>query len=294
MKHPEISIVIPFYNVEKYIGECLGSVAAQTFDNVEIILVNDGSSDRSADIAREYMARDPRMKIIDQPNSGISVARNTGMAAATAPLLMFVDSDDTVEPDYCRKLREALTDEVDTVVCGVRFAYENNVEPNPGLEALFELPLDQTQEYPPTLWNKIYRLDPIREHGIEFPVGLKNEDEFFWNAYLPWSRGIACVPEKLYNYRRRPGSIMSDMLVDRGQLRADVLQIAAELGRYYDRHGLMNNDLWAEHFWRVFDRLSGDAQMYRPWRFKERAWRKQKCWRRFLKPFAKPSKPHTS
>jgi glycosyltransferase EpsH len=281
---PKISVIIPVYKVENYIRGCLESVLAQTFRDIEIIVVNDGTPDNSAEIVREYAAKDQRIKVIDQPNSGIAATRNTGLAAVSAPLVMFVDSDDEVEPTYCQKLHAALTDGIDCAVCGVRFVYENMPE-DPRLERYFDLPPRRQKETISTLWNKIYRMSIIREHGIEFPAGLRHEDDFFWNAYQPWCRAVAFVPEKLYRYLRRPGSIMSDVFARNHRLHADKLQIAVALGNYYHTHGLMQNEEWAEHFWRLFDRLAADAQMHRPRRFRPRSLRKKRLTERWKRLF---------
>lgn len=267
---PKISVIIPIYKVEKYIKLCLESVLAQTMTDIEIICVNDGSPDRSAEIAREYAAGDSRIKVIDQQNQGLSAARNTGMAAATSPLVMFVDSDDTVDPTFCQKMFDALTDDVDVAICEVLMV------PEPGMDFnvtdvdldYFKLPPRDPKWCNVPAWNKIFRLSVIREHDVKFPPGLKNEDEYFWHAYLPWCRKTAFVTERLYFYLKRPGSIMSEFSVERNGVRSDILRIAALLGDYYERHGLMQNDEWAEHYWRVFDFLVGMAQLYRPERFR--------------------------
>ena len=97
----EISIIIPVYNTRSYLIECLDSVIAQTFNNIEIILVDDGSNDGSEKIVDEYALRDERIKVIHQKNQGLSAARNTGIKASKSPYIMFVDSDDYVDEKYC-------------------------------------------------------------------------------------------------------------------------------------------------------------------------------------------------
>ena len=264
----KVSVIIPVYKVEKYIRECLDSVVAQTMTDVEIVVVNDGTPDGSADIAREYATRDPRIVVIDQSNGGLSAARNTGMAAATAPFVMFVDSDDTIEPDYCQKAHDALTDEVDVAMCSVGVVYEDGLAPEPLLESWLTTHPKNAKECNTISCNKIFRLDIIREHDVRFPLGMCHEDEFFWSAYLPWCRGMAFVPDKLYIYRRRAGSIMSDMMVDRGNVRSDYLRVLAEIGDYYHAHGLMQNDEWADFFWHTFDAFMGSAQKHRSDKFR--------------------------
>ena len=271
----KVSVIIPVYNVEKYIRECLDSVVNQTLTDIEIIVVNDGTPDGSAVIAREYAARDPRIVMIDQSNGGLSAARNTGMAAATAPFVMFVDSDDAVEPDYCRKAYEAMTDTVDAAVCGARLIDEAG-KTLKDKNDYFVVPPRGDNMCAAVAWNKIFRMSIIREHGIAFPSGLLHEDEYFWNVYLPWCRDIAYVPDKLYLYRQRAGSIISAIMVDRGNVRPDILHVLALLGDYYDKHGLMQNDKWAAHYWKLFDSFVWSSQIYRPERFRRSDNKKKK------------------
>src|SRR5205085_2446307 len=101
---PRVSVVVPIYNVEHYLEECLESLAAQTFQDLEVVMVDDGSTDGSAAIAEAFAARDPRFKLMTRPNGGLSAARNTGLEAATGEFLAFVDSDDVVAPDAYEKL----------------------------------------------------------------------------------------------------------------------------------------------------------------------------------------------
>src|SRR5690242_6114774 len=105
---PRLSVVVPIYNVEGFLDECLGSLAAQTFSDLEVVMVNDGSTDGSAAIAEAFAARDERFRLITQPNGGLSAARNTGIDAATGEFLAFVDSDDVLPPDAYERLVGAL------------------------------------------------------------------------------------------------------------------------------------------------------------------------------------------
>jgi glycosyltransferase involved in cell wall biosynthesis len=269
MEHPLISVIIPVYKVEKYIRECLESVLAQTLREIEIIVVNDGSPDRSAEIVREYVSADSRIKFIEQPNGGLSAARNTGMRAASAPLVMFIDSDDYVSPDYCRKMFDALTADADAAVCWTRLFYED-ATPSPPYKktAWYRFDADDIKRCNSLVTNKLFRMNIIRGHGIEFPAGLKNEDEFFWHAYLPRCRKMPVVREELYHYRQRKDGIMGTMHAGKEAVRSDILRILAALGDHYDQHGLLQSDEWAGHYWRVFDNLLRASQKYRPKRFK--------------------------
>ena len=120
MKQPLISVIIPVYGVEKYISQCLESVINQTYKNLEIIVVNDGTKDRSAEIAKEYAAKDSRIKVYDFKNGGLSVARNRGLEIATGDYISYIDSDDWIDLKLFEVLLDtALTRNVDMVKYGV-------------------------------------------------------------------------------------------------------------------------------------------------------------------------------
>ena len=100
---PHVSVIVPVYNVEEYLRKCIDSIVAQTLKDIEIILVDDGSTDGSGTICDEYASQDKRVRVVHKINGGLSSARNTGIEAASAPFLMFIDSDDWVEPNFCEK-----------------------------------------------------------------------------------------------------------------------------------------------------------------------------------------------
>lgn len=287
MTNSKISIIIPVYKVEKYIRECIESVLAQTMKEIEIIVVNDGTPDHSADIVREYAAVDDRIKIIDQPNQGVAKARNAGLKAVTAALLMFVDADDVVEPDFCQKMFDALTDDADVALCWTDFIYDDGIQSDFAHMHSYKIDSDYKIKTNVVLWNKIFRIDIIRKHMIEFPGGLKHEDQFFWYAYLPWCRKITVVKEYLYHYRIRKDSIMGPIRLGKKVVSPDLLRVIAELADYYDRHGLFNSDTWTGHFWWVFDRTVRMAQKYRPKKFTSERGTFRKIGRFFKRTFSK-------
>lgn len=114
---PEVSVVVPIYNVAEYLPKCIESILAQTYPDYELILVNDGSKDNSPEIAEEYAKKDPRIKVIHKPNGGLSDARNEGMKYATGKYVSFIDSDDFIEPDMLEKCVNAMhADDADMVI----------------------------------------------------------------------------------------------------------------------------------------------------------------------------------
>ena len=122
----EISVIIPIYNVEKYLEKCIDSVLAQTYRNIEIILVDDGSTDKCADICDSYLKKDSRVKVIHKVNGGLSSARNAGLDIAEGDFISFVDSDDFIEKEMLEKLYEALMEaDADMAVCNFRWIDTN-------------------------------------------------------------------------------------------------------------------------------------------------------------------------
>lgn len=212
---PEISIIVPVYNVEKYLSECLDSILAQTFTDFELILVNDGSRDNSASICREYANADRRIKLIEQDNAGLSSARNAGIDASIGPFLCFIDSDDLVSKDYCLTLYNAVKDSnCDFGVCGVT-RFSDGSAPDPAifsngvrfLDSAKLLSLQLSGKSAFGVWNKLYRRSAIQ--GMRFREGMLNED-VFWSADLAVQcKKCAVVDQECYFYRQRSGSIMS-------------------------------------------------------------------------------------
>lgn len=246
---PDISVIIPIYNVEKYLPTCLHSVVNQTHSNIEILLVDDCGADASMDIARQYAKKDSRIKILThERNQGLSAARNTGLRAASAPFVMFLDSDDYYAPEMCQKMLAGITNSgADMAICAVSILYEANEELKPsddiyyklkfhGLETLCDEVLQQTDV---SAWNKIYRTAVLQKYNITFPDGLRYEDAFFFNAYACRAKTIFFIPEQLYYYRRRAGSIMHDTFQGKPGHSIDHLKIAIKLFEYFQRFNLL-------------------------------------------------------
>lgn len=224
---PRISFIIPVYNVATYLPKCLDSVLGQTFNDIEVICVNDGSTDESGEILKNYAAKDKRVKIIQQNNRGISAARNAGLKMVQADYVMFVDSDDYIAPDMAEKLLKTMIKEnTDVVVCSAecvnqlpKDASADVVEWQSWLQPWFDeyvkptgvyaVPRTIKDEFISVVWNKLYKTSIIKNYGIEFPVGLIEEDEYWLWAYMLHCKKYAFVNERLYFYIQRSGSIMT-------------------------------------------------------------------------------------
>ena len=217
---PAISVIVPVYNVEGYLPACLDSLLAQTFDDFEIIVVDDGSTDSSAAIAERFAAAGPeRIRVLHKPNGGLSDARNFGMDRSTGAYLSFVDADDLVMPDMLARLHEtAVACDADLVLCGIENfldGEENGVHyPEPDMSAFGH----SLAEEPRLLYrvdasacDKLYSRGLFQRSGVRFPEGLGFEDVPTTYRLLPFASRIEKVNAPLYRYRRhRPGSISSD------------------------------------------------------------------------------------
>jgi glycosyltransferase involved in cell wall biosynthesis len=208
--NPTLSIIVPIYNAEKYLPECLESILSQTFSDFEVICVNDGSADDSANILAEFSARDPRIKIMDQRNSGPSVTRNNGMAAARGHYIGFVDADDTIDSDFYEKLILRAIDS-DADVCATEVKRDGNITfitfSNTNLTTNDFVEKLSMQESG-ACWNKIYRHSMLKKHGIQFDAsGLVGEDTPFLVRTAYYSRNYSFIGGTFYHYRKTPDSI---------------------------------------------------------------------------------------
>ena len=208
---PKITIIIPVYNVEKYLRQCLDSVVNQTMREIQIICVNDGSRDNSRTILQEYADRDARVAIIDQHNSGKSAARNAAYPHIKGKYTLFVDSDDWLELDLCEKTYQK--SEATGATLTFFFYQGENGQSDPSYRRI--TPTDKTtaEEKKPLLfwgvvWDKLWRTDFLLSNKLYFPEGLEFEDTFVnWQA-ITLAGKMSIVPERFYHYRRTPGSAM--------------------------------------------------------------------------------------
>jgi len=218
MKSIAISVIAPAYNVEKYILECLSSLKEQTFDSYEIIVVNDGSTDRTLEVINDFVKANESLNIvvITQPNAGLSAARNTGIAAARGEYLLFVDSDDWIEG--ASSLREfydlAKSGNADMVICDFESVYEkrsvfiNGMDTASGVIVSGEEVLRKmlVGTVPISACNKLVRHALIKKVAFNFPVGMWYEDVSMYRLMLP-DIVVVRLEGARYKYRQREGSI---------------------------------------------------------------------------------------
>jgi len=208
MNEGKVSIIIPVYNVEKYLQRCIDSLRAQTYENTEMIFVDDGSTDSSYQILQQAAETDSRIRVFSQENAGPSAARNLGMDNCTGEYIMFCDSDDTVEPAWTEKMVEAIREYPDAwVVCGY-----NDIHENFGYKCSHLMgkrgALGKSIYYEMfrcgltgSACNKIFSRDLIRRHRLHFDQDKNvGEDVLFCLDYLEISREVYLIDEGLYNY----------------------------------------------------------------------------------------------
>lgn len=215
--NPLVSVIIPVYKVEQYLKKCIDSIINQTYKNLEIILVDDGSPDDCPAICDEYAKNDSRIKVIHKKNGGLSDARNAGMAIAKGDYISFIDSDDWIDLSMFEiMVSRLIKDHSDVVSCGVKWVEEdgtlirevsnNKYELLSNYQAVSEIIIDGKLKQ--HVWNKIYRADLVR--NIHFEKGKYHEDVYWSYQIFGLANKISIVSESYYYYVQRPNSIMGE------------------------------------------------------------------------------------
>jgi CDP-glycerol glycerophosphotransferase len=213
---PAVSVIVPIFQVEPYLDACLRSIADQTLRDLEIVAVDDGSTDGSLAIAERWAERDARMRIIRQPNRGLGSARNTGLEAAGGEHVAFVDSDDLLPPRALERLHAVLRHTGSDFATGMvqRFDERGAPRPAPFLRNAFRRSRRRTHvtRFPwlvsdRVAWNKLWRRAFLDEHGLRFPEGVYHEDIPMVVPAHYLARAVDVVAEPVYLWRERPRSI---------------------------------------------------------------------------------------
>ena len=238
--NPLISVIVPIYNVEKYLARCVDSIVNQTYKNLEIILVDDGSPDRCPQMCDDYAEKDSRIKVVHKKNGGLSDARNAGMAVATGEYISFIDSDDYVSDDFFECLLDVMNKEnSDIAECSVVKFYEDNrfdefsddlsvktYDTQDAMSALIaENPFHQH------VWNKLYKIELVKD--IPYAVGKLNEDEFWTYRVFGRANKVARINKTMYYYFQRSSSIMG---VGYNIRRLDALEGKANRQKYIENN----------------------------------------------------------
>lgn len=200
-----VSVIIPVYNAKKTIGRCIASVQAQTYKQIEIIIINDGSTDKSAQIIENISNHDKRIHFFTQKNQGVSAARNRGIKHATGNYIQFVDADDWIEKTMTAQLVAQMNEDVDLVICGYQTAQKHIHPEQAGTyeEAIWQQTIgnlyEQSLLHSPC--NKLYKQKHIQKHQLAFQHGLSIGEDFLFNLnYLTHTRKIALQTTVPYIY----------------------------------------------------------------------------------------------
>lgn len=207
-----ISVIVPVYNVAQYLPQCVDSILSQDYPDLEVILIDDGSTDTSGQICDQYAAKYSRVRVIHQKNGGAAAAKNAGLRIATGAYLSFVDSDDYLEPNvYGFMLQTLLDNRADAVQFSFREVYRSRTVEQiamgqvlEGESYLLRFPKDFSCAL---LWNKLYRRELF--DGVFFEEGHKIDDEYFTYQGFLQPRKVVCDSRVIYNYRKRASSVMS-------------------------------------------------------------------------------------
>ena len=236
----KFSIIMPVYNVEAYLIECLDSALNQTFEDWEAICVNDGSTDNSGTILEEYGHKDGRFKIVNQPNGGLSAARNTGLKTATGEYVLFLDSDDWLEGNALERVSESLTDEDLLCFSGRRYFEKEGKHHEAdqlkactyttGMDYYNENALQPRDFAFECVVLRAYKRSFLMDNHLWFKVGIFHEDDLYTPMACFYAKKVRQVTACLYNYRVRANSITTTSNVKR--LR-DYLEIANSLATFF-------------------------------------------------------------
>ena len=244
-----ISVIVPCHNRVEYLPRCLNSILCQSYENLEIVCVNDGSTDNSLNVLKKYAIKDARIKILDIPHGGPGKARNLGIENSSGNYLMFCDSDDEFVPEACEKLHHALTnDNCDIAMCSTKVIYGSDIHMQQSDQAYYNLKYDGLisnahdiiNVVDVSVCNKIFRRSLIDEYAIKFIENRLYEDACFAWKYFSVSKRFFCVKDQLYIYYRHFGSIMNETF-SKSKRSIDHIYIADDIYEFLIRHHLFEN-----------------------------------------------------
>ena len=240
---PKISIVVPVYKVEKYLSKCIDSLINQTYADLEIILVDDGSPDNSGHICDEYAKKDKRIKVIHKENGGLSDARNKGIEIARGEYITFIDSDDYVSLKYCEILYNTIQKHHADIAVSNYLKFNENEEVKEqtingeivmtSIQALEHLYTKNEAVAMRTAWGKLYKKTLFS--SIRYPKGKINEDEFVIHHLYDKAKKVVFVKNPLYYYLQRTSSIMGGEFTEK---RLDGLEALEERIEFFEKKGL--------------------------------------------------------
>ena len=287
MEMPLVSIILPVYNAQSHLNRCLGSICAQQYEDLEIIVINDGSKDQSLPVCEEFRKKDSRILLVDKANSGVSDTRNLGLKLASGKYVQFVDSDDYIAPDYTARLVEAADQSgADLVISPYTMVIPagaskpeqvlEKIQDDLGVMHVARPPETREYSFLPAgiydkdtfalrlmdkpasyfygvLWNKLYRRDLIQMAHIRFEHVVYAEDQLFNTRYLQVAQRFAAIDEAAYCYIQNPQSVChtqvsaADMLRHRSRMYHTYKELCIQLG-VYDKFRLRLHGIYLSLF----------------------------------------------
>jgi len=257
----KISIIIPVYNVKDYIRKCLDSVVNQTYKNIEILLINDGSTDNSGKICDEYALKDSRVKVFHKNNGGVSSAKNTGLKHITGKYIGFVDSDDWIEPNMYEVLYKAIKDK-NVSVSVINYSKDTDAESIPMINKeriqssvltpenmiVYAFKRDYYMGFCAYLWNKLFSSEIIINNGLLFDEHINYGEDvlFYTNAVMSKNCLGVYTEEPLYHYYQRDSSIAKNESV---KVKTDILTAYKKAEKLMNDNGYSDISYWARGFY---------------------------------------------
>lgn len=263
MNQPLVSIILPVYNAQSHLARCVGSICAQTYRNIEIIILNDGSKDQSLPVCEEFRQKDPRILLVDKANSGVSDTRNLGLKLASGKYVEFVDSDDYLDPDFTERLVAAAEEnEADFVIAPYKMVIPagaskpeqvlDKIQDELGVMSVARPPevreygflpagvynkdtfalrlMDKPASYfYSVLWNKLYRRDILTGNDIQFVSEMRWAEDLVFNLrYIQYAERFVAIDKPGYYYVQNPQSICHTQINA-----ATIVQNKLQVFRYY-------------------------------------------------------------
>ena len=231
---PKVSVIVPIYNVEKYLEKCINSLLSQTLEDIQIILVNDGSKDNSGNISKEYEKNNKdRVIYVEKENGGLSDARNYGLKYATGDFIAFLDSDDYIEKNaYEEMYNKAIEENADYVECDFIWEFPNKIRMDK--QYPYKNKKEMLSFVRVVAWNKLIKRQLIIDNNLEFPKGLRYEDVEFTYKLIPFINKFAYVDKPFIHYVQRKGSIANVQ----NERTAEIFTVLDNVTEFYKKNNI--------------------------------------------------------
>lgn len=231
---PKVSVIVPFYNVEGYIEKCLETLVNQTLQDIEIIVVNDGSQDRSVNIVKKFQSNYPeKIVYLEKENGGLSDARNYAIPYAKGEYIAFLDSDDYVEKDMYKKMYDlAVKENSDMVECDFCWEYPDKTRKDIG--EIYRGTNEMIEKIRVVAWNKLIKKEILEDTKIQFPKGYRYEDVEFTYKLIPYIKNVSFLKEECIHYIQRDGSISNSQ----NERTKEIFDVLEHVLQYYKEIGI--------------------------------------------------------